>query len=276
MIRKVLESAGRLAKEPPFRVLARQLLKLFPVPVATRALWELTDYPPYLMGMLKAAEQARKQGLKAISALEFGVAGGNGLCAMQREALAIERETGVAVRVYGFDRGSQGLPEFGGDYRDHPDIWKPGDYPMDESALRARLDPGTALIIGDIKDTVPRFFQEFDPPPVGFISVDVDLYSSARDALALLSRPDRRLLHRTILYFDDIGFFFNHRYAGELLAIDEFNKSSSQVKIDQWHGVRNGRPFPERPFLEKMYVAHDLQAISEVSLRRSAAGMPLK
>jgi hypothetical protein len=83
------------------------------------------------------------------------------------------------------------------------------------------------------------------------------------------------MLWQVPLYFDDIEFLFNHKFAGELLAIEEFNEASSQVKIDRWYGVRTGRPFPERPFLEKLYVAHDLEAISKVVLKREAAVLPL-
>ncbi len=83
------------------------------------------------------------------------------------------------------------------------------------------------------------------------------------------------MLWHVPLYFDDIEFLFNHKFAGELLAIDEFNEQSRRVKIDKWYGVRLGRPFPERPFLEKLYVAHDLEAISSVVLDRDAASLPL-
>jgi hypothetical protein len=40
--------------------------------------------------------------------------------------------------------------------------------------------------------------------------------------------------------------------------------------------VRQGRPFPERPFLDKLYVAHDLEALSQVVLKRDVAVLPLK
>ena len=73
------------------------------------------------------------------------------------------------------------------------------------------------------------------------------------------------------IYFDDIEFLFNHQFAGELLAIHEFNQENKGVKIDRWYGVRNSRPFPERSFLEKLYVAHDIESASKVVLERSIA-----
>ena len=266
----------RLGMEPPFRVFVKSLLKHLNVSAKTRGLWDLSKRPTYLMGVLAAAEQAARQKVAEISVIEFGVAGGDGLVALQREAEAVERETGVGIKVYGFDAGPQGLPAFIGDYRDHPDAWQPGDYPMNESALRRRLSARTTLILGNVGDTVPRFFNDFQPPPVGFVSFDLDLYSSTRDALQIFRVPDKKMLWHVPLYFDDIEFVFNHKFAGELLAIDEFNVECSQVKIDRWYGVRIGRPFPERPFLEKLYVAHDLEAISKAVLSRRAASLPLR
>lgn len=266
----------RLGMEPPFRIFVRAVLKQLNVSVKTRALWELSRRPAYLLGVLTAAEQALKQNVPEISVVEFGVAGGNGLVTLQSEAEAVERETGVGIKVYGFDAGSQGLPSFIGDYRDHPDAWQAGDYPMDEPALRSRLTDRTTFILGNVRETVPGFFKNFQPPPIGFVSIDLDLYSSTREALQIFSIPDKRMLWHVPVYFDDIEFLFNHRFAGELLAITEFNEGNSQVKIDKWYGVNMGRPFPERPFLEKLYVAHDLEAISNVALKRDTAMLPLR
>jgi len=266
----------RLAMEPPFRLAAQALLKQLNVSVRTRALWDLSIRPQYLLGILTAADQARKQGVGEISVLEFGVSTGEGLVALQQEAEAVERETGIGIKVYGFDMGPQGLPSFIGDYRDQPDSWRPGDYPMNETALRARLTGRTTLILGNVEVTVPEFFKKFQPPPIGFISFDVDLYSSTRDALQLLTRPDKSMLWHVPLYFDDIEFLTSYKFAGELLAIDEFNEHSRHVKIDLWYGVKPKRPFPERQFLEKMYVAHDLEAISKVVLTREIVTLPMR
>jgi hypothetical protein len=266
----------RLFSEPPFRLIARYILKLTATKASTRALWEISARPHYLMGILAAAEQAQRQGVKEISVIEFGVAGGNGLVVMQEEAEAVELETGIRIKVFGFDMGAAGLPEFIGDYRDHPDIWQPGDYPMDEAKLRARLSERTTLVLGNVAQTVQSFFEKNKPPPIGFISIDVDIYSSSRDALNVLLVPSASMLWHVPIYFDDIEFIFNHRFAGELLAIDEFNEISPTIKIDKWYGVGIGRPFPERYFLQKMYVAHDLTAGPTKGQRRSTGYLPLK
>jgi hypothetical protein len=251
------------------------MLRNFKCSSDVRALWDLSARPQYLLGIVAAAAQAKKQDIDEISALEFGVAGGAGLVAMQEESAAVGRETGVAISVYGFDRGSEGLPPFIGDYRDHPEEWKPGDFPMDVVALRARLTDRTTLVLGNIIETVPTFFERFNPPTVGFVAIDLDLYSSTRDALQVFLAPNKRMLWHTPMYFDDIDSNFNHRFAGELLAIDEFNALSANVKIDKWRGIGRGRPFPERPYLRQMYVAHDIKATSSVTLERDPGVLSL-
>ena len=70
------------------------------------------------------------------------------------------------------------------------------------------------------------------------------------------------------MYFDDIDLMFTHRFAGEQLAIDEFNCMSPGVKIDAWRSIKKQRPFPEASWLNRMYIAHDLEAISQVQLSR--------
>lgn len=271
----MFESLSRLAMEPPFRIVARAVLKHLPVSVETRCRWELSRRPAYLLGVYAAAKEALKEEIREISVLEFGVAGGEGLLALEYDAAEVERETGVAIKVYGFDAGRSGLPSFIGDYRDHPDAWCPGDYPMDEVALRSQLTSRTTLIIGNVSETVTSFYVRYNPPTIGFVSFDLDLFSSTRDALQVFCLPEAKMLWHVPLYFDDIDFIFNHRFAGELLAIDDFNQQNKRVRIDRWHGVRTDRPFPERAFLEKMYVAHDCDAISKVKLNRTARTLPL-
>ena len=272
----ILEGLQRLAMEPPFRVATRALLRLLPCGAGTRSLWELSSRPAYLLGVLAGARQAQRQHINEIAVIEFGVAGGDGLLTLEREAAAVERETGVVVRVYGFDMGASGLPAFIGDHRDHAEYWRPGDFPMNEGALRSRLSDRTSLVLGNVQRTVPTFVAEWQPPPIGFVAFDLDLYSSTREALALLVQPGLRLLAHVPLYFDDLDHFFSHRFAGERLAIAEFNAADGRVRIDHWHGVRNNRPFPERPFLSKMYVAHDLTATAQIRVERDVRVLPLR
>jgi hypothetical protein len=267
---RFLVEAKRLAKEPPLRALIRLALMLVPTSVRTKARWEIGPRPNYLLGVLSAADQASREGVGEIAVMEFGVAGGNGLVALERWAREVSQETGIRIVVYGFDTG-EGLPETCGDYRDHPDKWAANDYAMDVEALKRRLDPSTLLVIGDTRETVPRFAKE-QACPIGFAAVDVDLYSSTTSVLELFRGSGRRMLRRTYVYFDDVAdpqASFLHRFAGELLAIDEFNASTKDVKIDVWRGLRGGRIFPDSEWIEKMYIAHDLTAISAARPERA-------
>ena len=264
-----------LVREPPFRFFVQKLLKLVAPSVRTRATWDLSDRPHYLVGVLQAADSAKSAGVARIAVVEFGVAGGNGLLALQRISEDVEKATGVQITVYGFDSGS-GLPEPCGDYRDHPDHWAEGDYAMDYSRLESHLTSRTKLILGDVKNTVPEFVDGQDAP-LGFVAMDLDLYSSTRDALRILALPKKRMLRRTYMYFDDVSHHSSHRFAGELLAIDEFNEKEKDVKIDRWRNLGTGRPFFERSWIQKMYVAHDLRAISQFErAKREAKSLELR
>lgn len=266
----------RLAMEPPFRVFVKRLLWLLPLSVETREVWGLSSRPAYLSGLYAAAQVARGQDIPDIIAIEFGVAGGQGLLTLQAEAEAVEKETGVGIKVVAFDSGG-GLPEPNGDHRDHPDYWREGDFPLDESPLRQRLTARTCLMLGDVKDTIPEFVQHIQDAPVGFVSFDLDLYSSTVHAFHVFTHPNRWMLQKVPLYFDDVEeYLVSHRFAGELLAIDEFNDTSTSVKIDRWRGIKTGRPFPEQTFLDRMYVAYDLEAISSAKLERDVRQLPLQ
>lgn len=255
--------------EPPIRQVVKAAARLLPVSVRTKDRWNAADRPQYLAGVLYAADQARREGRGAISAIEFGVAEGYGLLALQAHADDVERETGVRINVYGFDTGG-GMLTGTGDHRDHPDVWQAGDYAMDVPALKARLTARTQLVLGEIRETAAL---QIIPEPLGFVAIDVDYYSSTVDALRILTRPDVSRLHRVAMYFDDLSAHYNHRWAGEPLAIEEFNAASMTVKIDAWRGLRAGRPFPDAPWLDAMYLAHDLAAISRARLTRGAARM---
>jgi hypothetical protein len=58
-----------------------------------------------LLGVLTAAKLARQQKVSEISAIEFGVAAGHGLLALQKEAKAVENDIGIHIKVY-FDTGA--------------------------------------------------------------------------------------------------------------------------------------------------------------------------
>ena len=67
---------------------------ILPASIRTKDRWSASDRPQYLAGLLYAVDQARHEGREAIAAIEFGVADGHGLLALQVHAAAVERETG--------------------------------------------------------------------------------------------------------------------------------------------------------------------------------------
>lgn len=213
--------------------------------------WALVGRPHYAYGLLRAAEEARGLGHTAMTAIEFGVAGGNGLLALEQYAGDLSRQIGIDIRVVGFDSG-EGLPP-PQDYRDLPHLWASGDFGMDEDALRRRLS-SAHLELGPIATTLPRFIQGLDAAaPVGFVSVDVDLWSSTRDCLTLFESPSSALLPRIWCYFDDIVSTIPD--VGELLAISEFNARHDNMKIRQPFGLRNNVPL-QPAWAEQMWQVH--------------------
>jgi hypothetical protein len=209
----------------------------------------------YGFGLLEAGRLAARLGIPRISAIEFGVAGGNGLLALEDHARRVTRETGVEIDIYGFDSGG-GLPQ-PVDYRDMPYAWEQGFYAMDVEKLKARLK-SSKLVLGDVRETVPSF-GEANPAPVGFISFDLDYYSSTMAALQVLDLPFENLLPRVFCYFDDVAggprICYN-KFTGELLAIDEFNEAHPDRKLARIAGLRHN--FRTLPVLwhEQIYVAH--------------------
>src|SRR5215207_7877301 len=128
----------------------------------------------YGFGLLQAGRLAKRIGIPRMSAIEFGVAGGNGLLALEDHARFVTRETAVEIDVYGFD-STVGLPA-PDDYRDMPYAWEQGFYAMDVEKLQSRLR-SAKLLIGDVRETV-QHFGENNAAPIGFISFDLDYYSS--------------------------------------------------------------------------------------------------
>ena len=264
-----------IAKESPFRLGSRLCVKYLPLNIEIKAKWDVVSRPQYLTGLVHAAREAKASKADAICAIEFGVAAGAGLLELQRYAVEVGKHFGLRIDVVGFDMGS-GLPDLCADYRDHPDLWAPGDYPMDDQLLRNKLLPQTKLIIGDIAETLEVFINTQQQAPVGFVSFDMDLYSSTRAALKIFTLPGKRNLRRVTLYFDDVYTAIYHHAAGEYLAIREFNDAKGAVFIDKWHNVKIDRPFPEAFWTNKMYIAHDLDAISRFDAGgRAALHLPL-
>ncbi len=176
-----------------------------------------------------------------MTAIEFGVAGGLGLVALENHARLIGERFGVRFSVVGFDSGT-GMPT-PHDYRDLPHVWAGGYYKMDEEALRAKLTDAE-LIIGPVAETVPAFLER-RPDPVGFISFDLDYYSSTKQAFQIFEGLAATRLPRIWCYLDDTIWperaCFNE-FTGEYLAINEFNAEHEQMKVAKLPYLSWARP----------------------------------
>jgi len=210
--------------------------------------------PPYAYCLYYAALLAKRLKIYRISAIEFGVAGGNGLIAIEKLAKRIHKEIGVEIEVYGFDT-SEGLPPPQSKY-DIPYRVQEGFFPMDVEALKNRLE-NAQLVLGDVKETVPTFIKKYDPSPIGAIFYDMDYYSSTMNAFQLFQDNDSYYLPRCFMYFDDIvggpwQMYGNEN--GELLAIKHFNTQNEFKKI---HKNQNLSCRASQPWHHQIYYYHN-------------------
>jgi len=239
----------------PGRVLEHVWDRISPPPFLEALTWDKLDRTWLAYGLFRAALEAKALSVPAISAVEFGVAGGNGLILLEQYAEQVERATSVRCHVIGFD-GGEGMPE-PKDYRDLPCIWQPGFFRMDVDALKKRLR-GAELVLGDVSQTVPDFNARGNAPPIGFVSFDLDFYWSTMEAFKLFEQVPDRLLPRVFCYFDDcIGddWEVHSPFAGELLAINDFNDQHPSRKIAPIYGLRHKRRRPAM-WNDMMFVMH--------------------
>lgn len=225
--------------------------------VETRVRYDIWSRPNYAYGLWRAVRLAREHSIPAITAIEFGVAAGDGLAALEDIADRISEASKTRVHVVGFDAASGMPPAL--DYRDLPFVWRPGSFPMNEPALRARLR-AAELIIGNVSTTVGPFLERC-PAPIGFVSFDLDYYSSTMEAFKILDGPSSTRLPRIQCYFDDViqpeGACYSP-FTGELLAIDDFNAQHAHQKIAKLQHLGWLRRHPAM-WNDQMYVCHDFE-----------------
>ncbi len=189
----------------------------------------------YAYCMILAAEAALRMSLTKVSVIEFGVWYGSGLKNMCEIADLLQQTLGVEFRIYGFDTGA-GLPEVA-DWRDHPELWGGGTLVMPNfEELRSQLPDNCKLIIGNIKDTLPTFLENHGSAeaPIGFVSLDVDQYHSSVSALKVFDADPTHLTPAVPIWVDDSYLnVLQTTYAGEGLAIREFNDQHPLRKIEQ-------------------------------------------
>jgi hypothetical protein len=185
----------------------------------------------YAYCIFNAAKLAKSLGLLKMSVIEFGCAAGKGLIAIEGIVKEVEKVFGIKIEVYGFDTG-KGLPEpF--DYKDLKYHWKKGFYKMNKESLEHKLKI-SKVILGDVKDTVPNFFDKYNPAPVGCVFHDLDYYSSTKKSFLIFNEDNINFLPRVYNYFDDIigsEIELYNDWTGERLAIKEFNEEKKKIKF---------------------------------------------
>lgn len=211
---------------------------------AFRYSFGLVERPMYAYGVRKAVELARSLGHSGVTVVEFGVGEGGGLEALSRHARRYSRSSGIDVHVFGFDSG-HGLPE-STDYRDVPYMWVRGQYQLGGGESLARLAGSAQLVLGDVSGTVPEFLlthaDHLAKNPLGFVSFDLDYYSSTTSALALFrDAHDDHLLPRVTSYFDDTLSIVEE--TGELAAIADFNRAAKKGTVGKVNALRAHLPF---------------------------------
>ena len=141
---------------------------------------QYTDRAQYLIALCEAAP--------AGYTLEFGVWLGSSLGVISNHR----------PFVYGFDNFSGGLPE---EWRLGPgNVREAGYFARPDDWRKASWPANCELIDGLFANTLPPWLEQH-PGYVGFVHIDSDLYSSARDVLTLL---DDRIVRGTVVAFDEL------------------------------------------------------------------------
>ena len=265
-VRRVLTQrlASRVSSNSVFAAYTRGDLGPFVLRAACRRIgrddgafaqrYGLVDRPHYAYGVRRAATLAGKLGFPGVTVVEFGVAGGIGLLALEEHAAFYSRTSGCQVSVVGFDLAT-GLPR-PVDHRDLPYLWSEGFFEMDVPALQARLR-GAELVLGDVRNTIPQYVSDHPElgteRPIGFAVFDLDYWSSTSDALNLFRHDPAPMLPRVECFFDDV--IRKVPAVGQMLAIDEFNAEFDDRHIGHPFGLRSGLPF-QPAWADRIFEAH--------------------
>jgi hypothetical protein len=220
--------------------------------------YDLVPRCPYAFGVNLAFAEATKQNTKKILIIEFGVASGAGLFNLAYIAKRLSKIYNIDYEVIGFDTGLGMPPPV--DYKDHPEKYRAGDFPP-LNLPENKLPKKTEIYYGEIKETVNLIKSYHEQGvKIGFISVDVDYYSSTASCLASLTFDQSFYLSSTVLYFDDVYNIDHNEFCGELLAINEFNQTNKFRKICKMTQLKDWRIFKNAVWLDQMYFLHVLDS----------------
>ena len=221
--------------------------------------YDLVPRTPYSFGLDLAFRETQKLinnnklNIKRIIIIEFGVASGAGLMNLANTSKKLSKYYNIDTQVVGFDSG-KGMPK-PMDYRDHPEKYLSGDFvPSDLEMLKSNLPDNARIYFGDIKDSIIEFEKDLlDGDYVGYIINDFDYYSSTKAAFTIFDLQQVKFLPRTVMYFDDIQDIDDHEFAGELLAIKDFNNNNEKRKIVELNQLRYTRIFKNSVWLKQMF-----------------------
>ena len=218
--------------------------------------FDLVVREQYAFPILYAASAAKRYGYDCVILVELGVASGSGLLNMCRIAERTTRATGIHFRVIGFD-GGKGMPP-AIDYRDLPEHFQIGELP---DVRFCGPQAGVAIECGAYhrrcRGNRARLARKLTKDmPLGFVAVDVDYYSAAKAAMAILEGAPENYLPLVPVYLDDIGVDGSNPWNGELLAISEFNAENALRKIAPFTLLRSRRIFKHTQWIDRMYAAH--------------------
>ena len=221
----------------------------------TKIDYDLVVRQPYAFGIKEAFDIAKGENVNKITIIEFGVASGAGIFNMSFIASRLSAKYKIDYEIVGFDSG-EGMPE-PIDYRDHPEKYRKGDFPP-LKLKQSKLPKKCKIIYGNIKDTLNTFMRDYEKNEsvIGFVSIDVDYYSSTIDCLNIFCMHERNYLTKVVSYFDDVNNLDHNNYCGELLAIQEFNKKIIMRKISKITQLRSWRIFKNALYLDQMYFCH--------------------
>ena len=187
----------------------------------------------YALSLIHSVDQALMCGIGKITIIELGVGGGTGLLTLSKSAECLSSMFGIEFEIYGFDTGNGMPPSV--DYRDHPELWKEGDFKMPRD-LPIKLPPNVKLMLGNIKETIPNFVKDYSGSPIGFVAIDVDYYSSTVNSMPLFEMPEINYLPAMPVYVDDVNTILSYSpWTGEALALSEFNQTHELRKFEEKH-----------------------------------------